>query len=220
MAHPSLPETVHLWLRSAILDGRYQPGEMLRQEDLAARLGVSRVPLREALQRLEGEGLVVLQPRRGYAVVSLDLDEIVEIFRVRTFLEGRAGFLATENRTEESVAQVKSLNDQMRTIALEGSEEIARWSTLNVEFHEALLSCGKHRHVQRLTSNLRAVVEPYIRMEVDMTGGLDEAQEEHDRLVEAYERGESQVVAKMSREHCEHTAVRLLKGLRKRKKAA
>ena len=74
----SLPEVVYRQLREAILNGLYRPAQVLRQEELAARLGVSRAPLREALPRLEADGLVVSSPRRGYSVRSLEPEEIAD----------------------------------------------------------------------------------------------------------------------------------------------
>ena len=80
--HETVSEAVHSRLRRGILTGAYRPGALLRQEELARRFGASRVPLREAMTRLEVEGLVVWRPRRGYAVLSLEPSEIIEIFPV------------------------------------------------------------------------------------------------------------------------------------------
>lgn len=216
LTHQSLPESVYQWLKSAISSGQFQPGQMLRQEEIARQLGVSRVPLREALQRLEGEGQVVLHPRRGYAVMELNLDEIAEIFRTRMLVEERAALYSARNRTAEDVRRVAAIFDEMEKIQLHHSKEIARWSRMNVDFHEALLAAARLPYIQRLAGSLRAVVEPYIRMEVSMTGGLDQAHAEHRAMVDAFADGAAKVLAKLSREHCEHTAERLLKGLKER----
>src|SRR5204863_3505283 len=73
---PSLPELAYEHLRDSILDGTLEAGAPLRQEEIAARLGFSRLPIREALRRLDSEGLALLRPRRGYVVASLNRDEI------------------------------------------------------------------------------------------------------------------------------------------------
>lgn len=218
VSHRSLPESVYEWLRSAILDGTFKPGDMLRQEVLAKQLGVSRVPVREALQRLEGEGQVVLYPRRGYAVTSLDRDELREIFELRMRVDERAALDSTKWRSDVDIARVKGLLKQLEAIKVKNNpESIAKWSNLNLKFHDALLSSGKRQYIKRLASSLRSVVEPYVRMETSMTGGLKQAQKEHRALVEAFEAGDAERVARLSREHCQHTSERLLAGLDKAK---
>jgi len=213
VTHVSLPETVYREVRRAILNGVLQPGQILRQEELARRFGVSRAPLREALPRLEAEGIVVLHPRRGYSVVSLDPDEIEEIFELRTIIEERAAYLAASRRTADDVARLTDLLERMTSIIPADPADIAHWSELNFEFHDCLFAASGKRHFRRLVGSLRAAVEPYIRVEVHMTGELDEAQEEHAQLVEAFAAGDAPRVASLTRAHCEHTARRLLQGL-------
>ena len=77
-------------LRTAILDGELRPGQRVSQEAWAARVGVSMIPVREALRALAGEGLVAYRPRRGYAVTELDLDDLDEVYRLRALLETEA----------------------------------------------------------------------------------------------------------------------------------
>ncbi len=215
-SHVSLPETVYRELRTAILNGVFRPGQMLRQEELARSLGVSRAPLREALPRLEAEGIVVLHPRRGYAVVSLDPEEIVEIFELRMLVEERAAYLATLQRTEADVVRLGALVASMAAIEPSDPAQIARWSELNFQFHDSLYAASGRRHFRRVASSLRTVVEPYIRVEVGITGELREAQSEHEMLLEGFKAGDAKRVAQLTREHCEHTAKRLLDGLRRR----
>src|SRR5580692_8644899 len=102
---PSLPEIVYRSVRDAILNGVFTPGQMLRQDEMATRLGVSRSPLREALPRLEAEGIVVLHPRRGYAVASLDLHEIAEAFDLRALLETELSRRSIARRTDADIAR-------------------------------------------------------------------------------------------------------------------
>lgn len=215
-ARLSLPEAVYRQLRGAILNGLFRSGQMLRQEELAKRFSVSRAPLREALPRLEAEGIVVLHPRRGYAVVSLDPAEIKEIFELRSLLEERIAHLATLRRTDADVERLRALVAEMTAVGPTGPAEIVRWCELNFRFHDTLFAPSGRPHFRRVADSLRAVVEPYIRVEVRMTGELDEAQREHELLLEAFAAGDADRVAALSREHCEHTAKRLLDGLARR----
>jgi DNA-binding GntR family transcriptional regulator len=215
-AHTSLPEAIYQSVRTAVLTGAIRPGEMLRQDGLARQHGVSKIAVREALQRLEGEGLVVLNPRRGYMVVALDPDEIVEIFELRMFVEERAAYAATLKRTEEDVAKLRGLLLRLDAIRMSGPQDILQWSDLNFQFHETLFAASGRRHLRRVASSLRAAVEPYIRVEVYITGEPDEAQGEHHLIVDAFTKGDAARVAMLSRDHCEHTARRLIAGLNRK----
>src|ERR1700733_2143943 len=112
----SLPDIIYHWLRERILMGHLMPGSEIRQELLAQQFGTSRVPLREALSRLQAEGLITLRPRRGFAVTSLDHDEIVEIFQLRMVVEEHAMRIATKERTEKDLREVEALVDRMETL--------------------------------------------------------------------------------------------------------
>ena len=114
-----------------------QAGQPMRQEEIARQLGVSRLPVREALNRLATEGLVELKPRRGFFVTSLDADEIEDIFDMRALLESRAGKLATERRT---LADSDALDTIVRELdsALDGPIKFELWAELNLRFHTRL----------------------------------------------------------------------------------
>src|SRR5690554_787714 len=202
--HASLPEAVYRRLRAAILNGVYKPGQMLRQEELARSLGVSRAPLREALPRLEAEGVVVQLPRRGYAVVSLVADEIREIFDLRTLIEVQAASIATSKRGPEDVAKAKEILKRMDTLDVMDSEQRITWFTLNSAFHETLLTPSGRRHFLRAIANLRTAVEPYIRVEIGLTGNVEAANREHKEMVEAYEKQDVERMKQLTRDHIEH----------------
>lgn len=205
-----LPEVVYRRLHAAILNGVYKPGQMLRQEELAQSLGVSRAPLREALPRLEADGLVVQLPRRGYVVASLDPDEIREIFDLRKLIEGQAVAIATAKRQQEDIAKAEDVLSQMEVLDVQDSEQRIQWFLLNSSFHEALLMPSGCRHFIRSIVGLRTAVEPYIRVEISLTGNVEAANREHADILEAYRQQKVERVKRLTQEHIEHTAVRLL----------
>lgn len=209
----SLPEVVYRQLREAILNGLYRPAQVLRQEELAARLGVSRAPLREALPRLEADGLVVSSPRRGYSVRSLEPEEIAEIFDLRILVESRAAYFATLHRTKEDVVRLKCLIEGMAAVNISDQAGIVAWADLNFKFHDCLFAPSRRRHFLRMVESLRAAVEPYIRVELAFTGQFEEAQVEHRSIAKAFSAGDADRVATLTKEHCEHTAARLMAGL-------
>lgn len=220
LARRSLPQAIYLALRENILAGRYRLGEALRQENLAKEFDASRVPVREALQRLEAEGLVILRPRRGFVVASLDLNEIIEIFELRMVLEEHAGIAATKARTATDVAEVKKLLDILESIEIDDPANIARWASYNRQFHGRLFESSRRKHLCNIANTLRDKVERYVRVEVSMTGHLDRAQMEHRRIFKAFADGDAVRVGRLSREHCESTADRLISALKAREKNA
>lgn len=213
-AATSLPEIVYRELRKAILNGVFVPGQMLRQEEVATRLGVSRSPLREALQHLEAEGIVVLHPRRGYAVAALDPAEIAEAFDLRSLLETELARRSIQRRTEADIARVYAILTEMAPLAAQASgADLARWFELNTDFHNALLAPAKCPHHMRALENTRGLIETYIRTEVRLTGDLHQAQQEHLQLSQAFVAGDAAVFVELIRQHSEHTRDRLLVGL-------
>jgi DNA-binding GntR family transcriptional regulator len=212
----SLPEIVYRELRRAILNGMFTPGQMLRQEEVASQLGVSRSPLREALPRLEAEGIVVLNPRRGYSVAALDPDEIAEAFDLRSLLEMELGRRSIERRSAADIARVYAIVSEMADQAAHAEDaDRAHWFELNTKFHNALLAPAECPHHMRALENTRGLIEAYIRTEVRLTGDLHQAQHEHSQLAQAFVSGDSAHFLQLTREHSQHTRDRLLSGLAK-----
>jgi DNA-binding GntR family transcriptional regulator len=211
-----LPDVVYQSLRAQIISGTLKPGQRLRQEELSRELDVSRVPLREAMTRLAADGLIVLSPRRGYAVTSLQSNEILEIFELRAVVEEHAAYRAAYARTKEDIAEVERILKASEAIDLQSGRNIESWLQLNYEFHARIIGASGRNHLARFAGLLRDTVEPYIRVEVNMTGDVEEAQHDHRQLFAAFRDGDARELARLSRLHVEGTAQRLLDGLRER----
>jgi DNA-binding GntR family transcriptional regulator len=209
----SAQQATHAKLRAMIFSGELQAGQPMRQEEIARQLGVSRLPVREALNRLATEGLVELKPRRGFFVTSLNSNEIEDIFDMRAMLESRAGALATENR---SMTDADALDAIVRTLdaALEGPIRFEAWAELNLRFHTRLYQSCDRKHLRRQIDLLRDTVAPLIRILAVQEGELRRSQEEHRRLAELFRAGDIAGVAELCSEHCAYTARGLLKHLR------
>ena len=212
----SVSEMVHEFLMEAIHSGSMLAGEPVRQDLIADRLNVSRAPVREALNQLEREGLVVLRPRRGYSVISLDPNEIEEIFLIRMLLEEHAGRIATQRRTLQDVAAARSLLRVMDHLASDTPAGIAEWAALNWRFHGVIYRASGASRLWKIASNLRDSVEQYVRLDAATADRIPEAHKEHQRILSAFEIGDPEEVARLSREHCQHTCERLLASLRRR----
>ncbi len=211
----SLPEVICEALREAIVSGALVPGQLLRQEELAQQFQASRVPLREALQQLQAEGLVVLRPRRGYAVATLDGRQLFEILQLRILVEGHAGYVAALNRTATDVKALQSCLGAMDRMPLTGltQAQISRWSLLNQQFHDILVAAAHCPHLKQIAGNLRSKIEAYIRMEIAFVDCLGEAHADHHAIFAAFRRGDATHVSILCRLHAEATAKRFVKAL-------
>jgi len=200
----SAQQAAHEQLRAMIFSGALQAGQALRQEEIAKQLGLSRLPVREALNRLATEGLVELKPRRGFYVTSLNPDEIEDIFDMRSLLEGRAGLLATQRCVPEDADEIDEIVAAIDEVLVE-DVEFDVWASWNLRFHERLYqSCGR-KHLCRQIRMLRDAVAPLIRILATQQGQLRRAQEEHRQLAKAFRAGDAERVAALCSEHCAYT---------------
>jgi DNA-binding GntR family transcriptional regulator len=205
-----LPDVIYRWLRERILIGQLVPGSVIRQEMLAQHFGTSRVPIREALSRLQAEGLITLRPRRGFTVTSLDHDEIIEIFELRMVVEEHAVLIATQARSETDVREVEALTELMESLDPAAPHYLSEWSSTNRFFHTRLIQAARRNRLSEIALNLRDAIEPYIRIEANFTGQVRVANVEHRQIFEAFKRKDCETAARLSREHCEGTLKRLL----------
>ncbi len=194
----SAQQAAHARLREMIFSGALQAGQALRQEEIARQLGVSRLPIREALNRLATEGLVELKPRRGFYVASLNVEEIEDIFEMRAMLEARAGQLAAERTTSEDADAIDHLVADLEGVVgiNAGFDHFAQ---LNVRFHERLYQSCNRKHLRRQIALLRDAVAPLIRILASDSGELQRAQREHRLLAKFYRRGDAERVAELCR---------------------
>lgn len=170
-------------LRAAILEGDLRPGQRVNQEAWAARVGVSLIPIREALGTLAGEGLVTYRPRRGYAVTELDLGELEEIYRIRGLLETDALERGVPHATDADVERLGAAASECRAAAARG-DAVAQLAA-NRRFHDALHALAGSTTLVRLIDQLWDTTEAYRALYYALPGEADAAHEAHEALVEA-----------------------------------
>jgi len=150
-SHRQLRKLVADQIRAAILDGRFKPGEWLRQEKVAQELGVSQMPVREALKELAAEGLIEHVPYRGVRVLALSIQDIEDLYEHRAFLESRAAELAAEQITPAEVAEMKAMLMEMESLP---SEQIAQYRKVNRNFHEKIFHISRREYLIRTLSQM------------------------------------------------------------------
>jgi DNA-binding GntR family transcriptional regulator len=209
----SAQRAAHERLRSMILAGTLRSGQKLRQEEIAKRLGLSRLPVREALNRLEIEGLVEQKPRRGFYVTSLAVDEIDDIFEMRAMLEAHATFLATHKRSAEDADDVDIQLDAMERVVREGIEGEFNYQTFaeaNAQFHNRIYVTSGRKYLLRQITMLRNSVGPLIQIIASDDAEMRFAQDEHRLLARFYRQGNATGAAEICREHCARTGRALI----------
>jgi DNA-binding GntR family transcriptional regulator len=189
-------------IKTRILDGSYEPGAKLSEEELAAAVGVSRTPVREALRRLHAEGLVDWEANRGATVPSWNDQDLEEIFELRALLEGYGAELAAARITAEEIDRLRELCAAMERHAASSAPDRADLiAVCNSEFHEIILSAGRNR---RLSALLGAVVQtPLVNRtfrrydEAAMTRSMAH----HRELIDAFAAGDRAWAGSVMRAH-------------------
>lgn len=154
-----LRDVVFNTLRQAILKGELKPGERLMEIALAERLGVSRTPIREAMRKLELEGLVVMIPRRGAQVANITEKDLNDVLEVRIALENMAIEKACENMTEESMSRLWVAAKEFERTTAEGN--LVKMAEADVAFHEIIYQASGNRRLIQVLNNLREQIYRY-----------------------------------------------------------
>lgn len=168
-------------LRREILEGRLKPGQRLVQDELAADLGISRIPVRGALKLLETAGLVVADAKGSYSVAPFGADDIEEIYGLRLVLEPYAARLALPRIASDVVKRLQDLNAEMKAAAAD--EDTDRWTELNAEFHLAIYDAAGQPRLMRIIRDLwfgRPSFSP-----IKSRAQLERSTEEHEALIAA-----------------------------------
>jgi DNA-binding GntR family transcriptional regulator len=205
------------YVRSAIISGRFGPGERLNQDDIATSLHVSRMPVREALRTLESEGLVELQPHRSAVVVSLRPEDIEEIFGIRAILEAGALARSAPGMSDATIERLRRIYAEMER-ALEHFDE-EQWLRLNHEFHNAMLQECEWPRLRALIETQRNALKPYQRAAASLMMRATRAHEEHHAMLLAAEQRDGARLARLISEHLHATAEELIDYLSKRRLA-
>ena len=187
-------EYVYSWLRDAILDGTLQPGERLVIDEVARRLEVSSIPVREALHLLQSEGLITNAPHVGATVAAVSADEVREVFAIMEALETVAARAAADRITPEDTARLRGVVAEMDGALAAGS--IETWARLNRTLHRAIGEIAAMPLLQEMTERVLVRWERLRRhyFEGVLVPRAEQAQREHHELVDALARGDSEAV--------------------------
>lgn len=193
----SRAEHAYQMLLQAITQGSLKPGGRILETELASWFGISRTPVREALKRLESEGLICTAPRRGMIVARLDLQAIMELYQMREVLEGTAARLAAQQSSDAEVYNLRELLDQEHSAQHDPAEQAIK----NRAFHNAIYLAAHNRYLLKSLNSLRdamALLGPttymlHSRPQIALT--------EHSAIVQAIENRDGAAAERAAREH-------------------
>lgn len=148
-----LREVIFNTLREAIIVGELKPGERLMEVQLSEKMGVSRTPVREAIRKLELEGLVNMLPRKGAHVADLSVKDIMDVLEVRSTLDGLASMLSAERITDEELKELKHAHTQF--VNYVEKDNMQGSIKKDVEFHDIIYRSSRNDKLIQIASNLR-----------------------------------------------------------------
>jgi DNA-binding GntR family transcriptional regulator len=202
LSHASLAQRVADELRRAILTNRRRPGERLVEESLSAEMGVSRVPIREALRALAAEGLVEMQPRRGAAVADVSPDVARDLVEVRATLEGLNARLAARHHDRAIVKELKQVLAEGNRAAKSGSvDDLVR---LNGDFHDKLAQAGGNSILWDIMRVLRERTS--LVFAANTTGRAQQDWDEHASILAAVIEGDEDLSSMLATRHVRRAA--------------
>lgn len=197
-----LRDVVFNTLRQAILKGELKPGERLMEIALAERLGVSRTPIREAMRKLELEGLVVMIPRRGAQVANITEKDLNDVLEVRIALENVAIEKACKNMTDEDMSRLWVAAKSFEHTIGEGN--LVKLAEADVAFHEIIYQASDNKRLIQTLNNLREQIYRY-RVEYLKDGETrDVLVREHEELTRAIRERDVECAQKISFQHIEN----------------
>jgi DNA-binding GntR family transcriptional regulator len=186
-------------IRERILRGHYAEGSPLRQDAIGAELGVSRIPVREALRQLEAEGLVTFNPHRGAVVSTLSLKQIQELYELRADIESDLIRRAVPHMTAEDDARASEILDAYESALHAG--QVGAWGALNWQFHSTLYAPADREFTLSIVSKLHQQSDRYSRMQLWLTHGENRARYEHRAIAAAAKKRDAAKAARLMRDH-------------------
>jgi DNA-binding GntR family transcriptional regulator len=202
----TLSDEIFHVLAGEILSGAVRPGERLDEPSICRKFKVSRTPIREALRRLSGTGLVEITPRKGVTVVRIDAEQLNEMFEALAELEGLCAKLAAVRMTTLEKKRLELVNAGRQRRIADGEKDFAK---LNNEFHELIYLGAHNSSIAATTRNFRQRLAPFRALQF-VPGHTEHSLDEHDLIVSAIASGDSDRAYATMRDHVIGTGLQVI----------
>ena len=197
-----LRDVVFNTLRQAILRGELKPGERLMEIQLANKLGVSRTPIREAIRKLELEGLVLMIPRKGAEVAEITEKSLRDVLEVRRALEELAVQLACEKITKEEIRELERVAKEFQQVVK--SSDITEIAEVDVRFHDIIYTATDNQKLIQLLNNLREQMYRYRVEYLKRDGVFPQLIAEHEAIIRHIENNEKEKATEVMCRHIDN----------------
>ena len=202
----NIRDEVYGILRERILNQAYPPGFRFDLTELEQQLGVSRTPLKEALHRLEAEGLIEIRPRRGTYVTRIDPDDVAECFAVRQMLECAAAPLIVAQATPTDIETITEISNEMSLLLEQNDYQaiVTRYIELDRQFHRTLISFTHNRRLARIYEEVDTHLQiAHVRHRFSLSDSKQYTENEHKAILQAAEAFDASALADAFRNHAE-----------------
>ena len=194
-----LREVIFDSLRQAIIMGELKPGERLMEIQFAEKMGVSRTPVREAIRKLELEGLVVMIPRKGAHVAELSVKDIIDVLEIRSSLDGLATRLAAQRITKDELKELKNIVDQFAQYMEKNN--VQGLIKKDVEFHDLIYKASRNDKLMQIATNLKDQVHRFRVVYLKDYSSPKELVKEHQDIYKAIERNDGDIAETLATIH-------------------
>ena len=187
-----LSEDIAESIKTAIIKGKFKPGEKISEGELAESMGISRTPLREAFRKLENEGFIRIIPRKGAVVSDIDADEAINLYEIKSTLEGLAARLAAANMKQKDIAKLEKVNDELKELI--DKNDLESFYRVHTRFHEGFVKlCGNKRLIQMI-SNLNDHFNRFGIISLTLPGQFEKAIWQHAEIIAGFKSGDENLI--------------------------
>lgn len=198
-SYKPLREIVFSTMRLAIIEGDFKPGQRLMEVQLAEQMGVSRTPVREAIRKLELEGLVVMVPRKGAYVAGLSSEDIKEVVEIRAVLEGFAAKKASQNSTTSDIERLEAILKSFEEAVKENN--IVDLINYDTDFHDVIYKTAKNSKLIQMLNGLREQVQRYRVAYFTQIHDIQKLLQEHRSMLDAIIAKDGNLAREISEKH-------------------
>jgi DNA-binding GntR family transcriptional regulator len=205
--HKLLSQRVYTVLKAAIIKGDLEVGAKLTEAKMAAQLGVSKTPVREALRQLAEEEFVRITPNQGVVVSKISIEDIKDFLQLRMALEGFAANLAAKRISKKEIKELEKYNEQMYKFATE--KDLAAFAKENDKFHNLLLHASGNKRLTRTASNFTDIAYRFWLKSLNEPEKLKSSLEEHSNILTALKKKDPEQAERLTRIHL-NNALRMI----------